>query len=117
MSTPRIVQKFGGTSVGSVEAIRRVGSIVKDARARRPIVVVSAVGGVTNKLFRLADLALARAEWEREFDALATQHRTIERELSISVPEVETLLSELHDLVRGIALIRERTPRTLDYLA
>jgi aspartate kinase len=117
MSNPRIVQKFGGTSVGNVDAIRRVGSIVKDARARRPVVVVSAVGGVTNKLFRLADLALARAEWEREFDAVAAQHRAIERELGVAVPEVEALLAELHDLVRGIALIRERTPRTMDYLA
>lgn len=114
---PRIVQKFGGTSVGSSESIRRVGRIVKSSLANRPVVVVSAVGGVTNKLFRLSELALARVPWEREFDAIAAQHRTIQSELAIDVPEIEALLAELHDLVRGIALIREATPRTLDYSA
>ncbi len=38
-------------------------------------------------------------------------------ELELLVPELEPLLSELHDLLRGIALIRERTPRTADYVA
>ncbi|MBL8859413.1 MAG: aspartate kinase [Planctomycetes bacterium] len=117
MNPSRIVQKFGGTSVGSAEAIARVGNIVKRSAAERPVVVVSAVGGVTNQLISLGELALARGAWEPVFEALVERHRVIMRELKVTVPELELLLAELHDLVRGIALIRERTPRTADYLA
>ena len=49
-----IVMKFGGTSVESYEAIERVTGIVKSNLARRPIVVVSAMGKTTNKLLNLA---------------------------------------------------------------
>jgi aspartate kinase len=112
-----IIQKFGGTSVGGAEPIRRLGSIVQRALARRPIVVVSAVGGVTNRLFHMAELALARGDWEREFAALSTLHETILRELALETQTVDGLLEELHGLLRGIELIRECTPRTHDYLA
>ena len=56
---PRIrVMKFGGTSVGSATRIRRVVSLVADARAAStPVVVVSAVGGITNRLVEVAELA------------------------------------------------------------
>jgi aspartate kinase len=117
MHLPLLIQKFGGTSVGSADAIARVGRIVKSSLARRPLVVVSAVGGVTNKLFALGETALARGEFEREFAALAAQHRGLVRDLGVDVPDLEALLHELHDLLRGIALIRERTPRTSDFLA
>ena len=117
MSRPRIVQKFGGTSVGSADAIARVGRIVARSAAEHPVVVVSAVGGVTNDLIRLGELALVRGAWETAFEALRERHATIQRELAIDVPELDALFAELHDLVRGIALIRELTPRTADYLA
>lgn len=117
LQLPRLVQKFGGTSVGSAAAIVRVGKIVASAREKRPLVVVSAVGGVTNRLFALGEAALAQRDFEHDFSALAELHRTIQRELAVEVAEVEALLAELHDLLRGIALIRERTPRTSDFLA
>lgn len=117
MQLPRLVQKFGGTSVGDAQAMQRVGRIVKSSLERRPLVVVSAVGGVTNKLFALGQQALARGEFERDFEALAAQHRGIVHDLDLNVPEIDPLLAELHDLLRGIALIRECTPRTTDYLA
>jgi aspartate kinase len=112
-----IIQKFGGTSVGGSEPIRRLGEIVKRALPRRPVVVVSAVGGVTNKLFKMSELALARGDWEREFAALSTLHENILRELALETAIVDGLLEELHGLLRGIELIRECTPRTMDYLA
>jgi aspartate kinase len=90
---------------------------VQGALEQHPIVVVSAAAGITNELIRLGQMALERGDWEHAFDALAERHRTLQRELSIAVPGVQPLLSELHDLLRGIALIRERTPRTADYLA
>ena len=50
-----IVVKFGGTSVGDAEAIERAASIVLTKRERHPIVVVSAMAGVTNALLAIAE--------------------------------------------------------------
>ena len=112
-----IVQKFGGTSVGGPDPIRRLGEIVRRALPDRPVVVVSAVGGVTNKLFRLAELALARADWQEECRALAEQHRTILRALDLDPELLEEPIGELYHLLLGIEMLRECTPRTMDYLA
>ena len=54
-----IVMKFGGTSVESAEAIERIAGIVQERIARRPVVVVSAMGKTTNKLLAIADAAVA----------------------------------------------------------
>ena len=112
-----IVQKFGGTSVGGAGPIRRLAEIVQRALARRPVVVVSAVGGVTNELFRLGRLALAKEDWRAAHGALAEKHRGILAELRLEPALVDPLLEELESLLRGIELIGEATPRTLDHLA
>lgn len=112
-----IVQKFGGTSVGSADAIRRVGTIVAAAQDRAPFVVVSAVGGVTDRLLQLGATALDGGDVtgrEREIESL---HRAILAELGLSSALCDALFDELHDLARGIALLRERSPRTADRLA
>jgi aspartate kinase len=112
-----LVQKFGGTSVGSADAIRRVGAIVAGARARAPFVVVSAVGGVTNRLIALGEAALSGgdvAEHEREIVEL---HRRILADLALPADLVDPWLAELDGLARGIALLKEQSPRTADRLA
>jgi aspartate kinase len=111
-----IVLKFGGTSVGGPEIIRKVGEIVKRALPRRPVVVVSAVGGVTDRLIKLGDLALAGGAWPEELEAVIDLHHGIGRDLGIDAGVINGLLEDLRGLVRGIALLRERTPRTTDYL-
>jgi aspartate kinase len=111
-----IVLKFGGTSVGGPDPIRRLGEIVRRALDRKPTLVVSAVSGVTNRLFKLVELALAEGEWLREFEAIEEQHRSILRALGLSPELVDGLLDELHQLVCGVSLIRECTPRVRDYL-
>lgn len=111
-----IVQKFGGTSVGGSEPIRRLGGIVAAALGRRPVVVVSAVGGVTNQLLALGKAALAGA-WRPEWEALEARHRAILAELDLDPGPCSTLLDELASLLRGIELLRELTPRTLDQVA
>src|SRR5882672_1836021 len=114
-----IVLKFGGTSVGGPEPIRRLGEIVKAALARKPVVVVSAVGGVTNRLFRLTEVAATGSggAWEAELAALLDLHKKLLRDLELDERLLDPLLGELGDLARGIALVRERTPRTLDTAA
>ena len=72
-----VVQKFGGTSVGSVERIDSVAEIIKNAsKSNKIVVVVSAMGGETN---RLVDLAKAFGDEpnKREFDALVSTGETV----------------------------------------
>ena len=67
-----IVQKFGGTSVGSEERIAAVAKIVKEASKNNPIVVVvSAMSGETNRLIKLAK-SFGDNPSKREFDALVS---------------------------------------------
>ena len=72
-----IVQKFGGTSVGSVERIDAVAEIVKNAsQSNKIVVVVSAMAGETNKLVNLAK-NFSENPNKREFDALVATGETI----------------------------------------
>ena len=72
-----IVQKFGGTSVGSVERIGIVANIVAEAsKSKKIIVVVSAMGGETNKLVKLANHFGENPD-KREFDALVSTGETV----------------------------------------
>ena len=70
--TKIIVQKFGGTSVGSVERIDAVADIIADAsKTAKIVVVVSAMAGETNKLVNLAKNFSENPD-KREFDALVS---------------------------------------------
>src|SRR5262245_4888433 len=71
-----IVMKFGGSSVESAAAIRRVASIVSANVAQRPVVVVSAMGKTTNALLAIAAAAAEgrAADAERLIDALRAYH-------------------------------------------
>jgi aspartate kinase len=72
-----IVQKFGGTSVGSVERIDIVAEIIKNAsKLNKLIVVVSAMGGETNKLIELSKYFGENPD-KREFDALVSTGETV----------------------------------------
>ena len=72
-----IVQKFGGTSVGSVERIDAVAEIIKNASiSNQVIVVVSAMGGETNKLIELSK-HFGENPNKREFDALVSTGETV----------------------------------------
>ena len=72
-----IVQKFGGTSVGTVERINAVADIIKNSlKSNKIIVVVSAMGGETNKLVNLAN-HFGNNPDKREFDALVATGETV----------------------------------------
>jgi aspartate kinase len=120
-----IVMKFGGTSVESAAAIERVASIVKARVGRRPVVVVSAMGKTTNKLLALANTAIhgSREDYIRQIHDLRDFHS---REARRVVPladraELDRLLDEhfqeLTELVKGLAVLGELTPRSIDAIS
>ncbi len=120
----RLVMKFGGTSVGSVQMLEQAASIVKSYQPEWPeiVVVVSAMSGVTDRLLESARLAVAgEAQKSRQAVAdLQTHHnQTI---TALFAPEVaQTLMDEIapffEDLqayCTSIEVLREITPRGLD---
>jgi aspartate kinase len=110
-----IVMKFGGTSVESSEAMRRVAGIVRSRLERKPVVVVSAMGKTTNKLLAIAAAAVA-GQLELALDQLAGLREVHLREaggLGVDA-QVNAHFSELADLVRGLAIMGELTPRATD---
>lgn len=120
-----IVMKFGGTSVESAAAIERVASIVKDRLDRHPVVVVSAMGQTTNKLLAIAadavagrrDQALEQVLALREFhlrEACSVVSAADEAEVQILIDEH---FRELTELVKGLAVLGELTPRSIDAVA
>lgn len=120
-----IVMKFGGTSVESAAAIERVASIVKARAARKPVVVVSAMGKTTNKLLAIAAAAIEgkRDEYIRQIHDLRDFHS---REARQVVPlsdraELDRTLDEhfqeLTELVKGLAVLGELTPRSIDAIS
>ncbi len=120
-----IVMKFGGTSVESAAAIERVGGIVKGREPRRPVVVVSAMGKTTNKLLAIASAAIKgrREEYIQQIHDLRDFHS---REARLVVPldhraELDRTLDEhfqeLTELVKGLAVLGELTPRSIDAIS
>lgn len=121
------VMKFGGTSVGDASCIRRSAQIVANAaRQYAVVVVVSAMGGVTNRLIdaahqakrgdREAGKALGDALRKQHFEALAALVSEEHARLRVEC-RIEELIAEGARLYEGTALLRELTPRTLDAIS
>jgi aspartate kinase len=120
-----IVQKFGGTSVADSERIRSVVRIVSESLSERPVVVVSALAGVTDLLVRSVDLARRgdREGLEPVFADLARRHRwavsgavsdaAMRHDLNLAI---DGSLDELRTLLRSVRALGEGTPRSADVL-
>ncbi|MDT0559484.1 bifunctional aspartate kinase/homoserine dehydrogenase I [Ichthyenterobacterium sp. W332] len=117
------VLKFGGTSVGSAEMITNVISILQTyAKKDRVICVVSAIGGITDKLIAAGHLAKDKNEnYIHNYKAIKDQHLSIIKALipesnDTITREIKALLTELKNLLDGIYLINELSPKTSDKL-
>jgi len=118
------VLKFGGSSVATPERIKSVIEIVKPYLVGEPITLVfSAFGGVTDILIKLSQQAWTGDESykinlkqleDRHIDAVRALI-TVQRQSSI-LAKVKTTINELEDVLHGIYLVKERTPRTLDFV-
>src|ERR1044071_582817 len=116
------VLKFGGTSVANAENISKVVAIVKEVLKKdKAIVVVSALGGVTDLLLNAASLASAGDEsYKEKLQLIEQRHLEAVKQL-LPIAQQSHLLSlvkkscnEIEDICNGIFLLRELTPRTKD---
>jgi aspartokinase/homoserine dehydrogenase 1 len=113
------VLKFGGTSVGSVESILNVKEIVE--RQTEPvIVVVSALGGITDKLIKTSRMAVeGDPAYQKSFEEIKARH---EEMIDAVIPagskrdrltaNVAELLEELRSIYQGVYLIHDLSPKT-----
>ena len=117
------VLKFGGTSVGSVASILSLQKIVeKEAKHQPIIVVVSALGGITDQLIATSQLALKGDEsWRNEFDSIVARHHKIidaiitdphDRESLFN--NVDSLFEQLQSIYYGVFLIHDLSHKTED---
>ncbi len=118
------ILKFGGSSLAEPERIRAVAEIVASEAALEPVaVVVSALGGVTDLLLEAARVGAREDSASEMIDQVEERHLAVIDELldpdeqRVARRRVGEAIAELRDLVRGVALVGECTPRTLDRIA
>ncbi|MFZ2905436.1 MAG: bifunctional aspartate kinase/homoserine dehydrogenase I [Cyclobacteriaceae bacterium] len=117
------ILKFGGSSVATPERIKSVIEIVKPYLKEDIALVFSAFGGITDQLIQLSNLAVAgNPEYKKILEQVEKRHLDAVRELigvssqSGILAQVKIQMNELEDVLHGIFLVKERTPRTLDYI-
>ena len=114
------VMKFGGTSVGSVESILSLKKIVEGEK-QQVIVVVSALGGVTDKLLEISNMAVSGNErYKDEFQAMTMRHYdmvkaiiTDKEKLQPLYDYIDTLFDELKSIYLGVYLIHDLSEKTV----
>lgn len=120
-----IVVKFGGTSVGDADAIRRAAAIVAERAGRKPVVVVSALGGTTSALITMAH----QAAHGQIIGAIRCVEGLRERHLEVAASllsgptsdgvaaELSAIFDELERLAQALSVLAHITPRSLDAIA
>ncbi|KAF8400061.1 hypothetical protein HHK36_015936 [Tetracentron sinense] len=109
------VMKFGGSSVASAERMREVADLILSFPEERPVIVLSAMGKTTNKLLQAGEKAVSCgvsnvSEIDETVDELGVDNSNISGE------DLSEHLEELEQLLKGIAMMKELTLRTKDYL-
>lgn len=116
------VLKFGGTSVGTVESLRHVKRIVEECE-EQVIVVVSALGGITDLLINTAHQASSGdITYMQNYAKIVERHINVingivpQEKISAVREKIDMLLEELGNIYRGVSLIKDLSTRTLDII-
>jgi aspartokinase/homoserine dehydrogenase 1 len=115
------VLKFGGSSVGSADVIFNVKRIIESEK-EPVIVVVSAVGGITDRLIGVSRLASQGIGYKAEYQEIVDIHRNLvyktvaEDRADFVFAETGKMLEELGKILQGISLIRDLSPKTSDMI-
>jgi bifunctional aspartokinase / homoserine dehydrogenase 1 len=121
-----ITMKFGGTSVGDIQRLQEVVSIIRSFLPQQPVVVVSAMGGITNLLLETAQQALRREQEtvKKNLETIREKHINVANTLLKDAARQRNLLNrqsilidELSNLYRGVSLLKELSARSLDAIA
>lgn len=120
-----LVMKFGGTSVGSAQALQQVVEIAREAKVewRNVAIIVSAMSGVTDKLLDGAKCAASGDEGiaEKTASELSEKHLNVLDKLPLNAAEerakIQNLLAEFVSLCHAIHVLGEASPRALDAIA
>ncbi|MDR0546631.1 MAG: bifunctional aspartate kinase/homoserine dehydrogenase I [Dysgonamonadaceae bacterium] len=117
------VMKFGGSSVGSAESLQEVKTIIESV-GEPVVVVVSALGGVTDQLIHTSKLAAqGNNAYENELLQLKSRHQTMAETVIIDakkqnelLQQLNTLLGELENIFKGVFLIGDLSQKTSDII-
>ena len=119
-----VVMKFGGTSVENAVAIQRVAEIVTSRKGKGRVVVVSALAKVTDQLVLMGqkaasgdvDVSLGLSKEQRERHLRTAKELLGSKLFPAIAPKIESTFDQLEDFLRGVAAVRELSPRSSDYL-
>ena len=120
-----IVVKFGGTSVGGAPQIEQAGRIVLSVRDQEPVVVVSAMGGITDALLHAGEAAVtgqSRLRDDKLWDIRSRHDQAInqlfqDRSVAVDLQETERILwEEVQKVFTGVSLLREMSTRSRDLM-
>ncbi|XP_031490839.1 aspartokinase 2, chloroplastic-like [Nymphaea colorata] len=114
------VMKFGGSSVATAARMREVADLILSFPEENPVIVLSAMGKTTNKLLEAGEKAVCcgvnNVSAIDQLHLIKELHLTTVDELGVARSTISELLEEFEQLLTGIALMKEMTPRTRDYL-
>ena len=117
------ILKFGGTTVGSVQNVRTLVDILaEEVKTEKPVVVLSAISGVTNQLASMADHAAEGRDISTKLKELEQQHLEVAAELirperqEAVETQLKSYFQELKVLLQGVHSLRELTPKTRDFV-
>ncbi|CAH2072796.1 unnamed protein product [Thlaspi arvense] len=114
------VMKFGGSSVASAERMKEIANLILSFPDERPVIVLSAMGKTTNKLLMAGEKAVTcgvtNVESIEELSFIKELHLRTAHELGVETTVIAKHLEGLHQLLKGIAMMKELTLRTRDYL-
>jgi aspartokinase/homoserine dehydrogenase 1 len=119
------VIKFGGSSISSAENITKVIKIIEsDLRKGRCTLIFSAFQGITNLLFKAADLAKSQnQEYLKVIKDIEERHLLVaktlisEKNVDVTINFIHERLKELYDIHHGVFLVKECTLKIMDYIA
>jgi aspartokinase/homoserine dehydrogenase 1 len=118
------VLKFGGTSVGSVQSIQTLLEILKEEveAGEKPVVVLSAMSGVTNLLLAMAEAAAEGRDFTEQLAELERRHFEVVKALlnvqhqNPAFTRLKIYFNQLEELLQGVMTLRELTPKTKDHI-
>jgi diaminopimelate decarboxylase/aspartate kinase len=112
-ASPFVVLKFGGTSVSSVTNWKNIVGVIRErlAEGLRPVIIHSALSGITDRLEQLLSQAL-NGQWQPVMDQIEQRHRDLARDLGVTPgPDLEEQFKRLRQIASGIALVGEVSER------